>query len=718
MKVCYTRVIVFWIMVIFCCYYGAHAQYVAAVESARADSPTPVPVNSQIEALLQQAKSSLDEDHEQAVKLSERALKLARASQNNHLIAKASYSCGMAYINQNLYVKSENYLVQALEYYARTSPPDSAAIAYTLRELGNLEKGRSNYTQSLNYYFSALKTFQQLGDSSEVGYTFNSIGAVYISLQKYEKSIEYLKKSEAMRLQIHDRRGLASTYNNLGISYSDVGKNDTALHFYLETLKYCQEIKFEKGITLSYNNIGHLYYTEKDYKKAHEYYDLALYEARRLNLRSGLSAVLVNLADICRDEKKYSQAIKYGNEALLISHEIADKKRISEAYESLAKIYQNTGQYSQAFDFQRKYSLLRDTLYNEAEARETSNMEAQYQSQQQRKEIELLMQEQKITDLELHKQKNILYVYTLAGTLLVVVVFMLYRSDRNRKQRNQELAKQNDEIRSKSIEIMLQSDIIRTAHNKITDSIRYAQRIQESILPMQENIMDVFPDSFIFFRPLDMVSGDFFWFSKVGNEYIWVAADCTGHGVPGALMTMMANTLLNQIVNGNKCTEPAQIICDLEKGIRENLHRHGAADDQQNPDGMDLAVCRIDFQTQTLTFSGANRPLYHIRNQGFTEIKGSKFSVGGMKALTDKIFENHVMQWQNGDCFYIGSDGYADQFGGKSERKFMAKNLKQLLLQIHAMPMPDQGKKLEEAFFAWKGSFTQTDDIMIIGFRM
>lgn len=718
MKVRLTRVICFLIMMIWSCCTETYAQYVATAESARTDNSAPVPIHFQIETLLQQAKRLLDSDHEQAVQLSEKALRLARLSGDNHLIAKASHSCGMAYINQNLYEQSEDYLVKALEFYARTSPPDSAAIANTLKELGNLEKGRSNYTQSLNYYFSALKTFQQLRDSTEVGYTLNSIGAVYISLQKYDKCIEYLKKSEKIRLSVSDVRGLASTYNNLGIAYSDIGKNDTALYYYLKTLQYCQAIKFEKGITLSYNNIGHLYYTKKDYTKAHEYYDLALYEARRLNLRSGLSAVLVNLTDIYRDEKKYNLAIRCGNEALSIAQEIADKKRISEVYEALAKVYDRTGQYNKAFELQRQYSLLRDTLYNEAEARETSNMEAQYQAQQQRKEIELLMQEQKITELELHKQKNILYVYTLAGTLLLLLIFMLYRSDRHRKQRNQELAKQNNEIRNKSVEIMLQSDIIRTAHNKITDSIRYAQRIQESILPMRENIMGIFPDSFIFFRPLDMVSGDFFWFSKVGDEYIWVAADCTGHGVPGALMTMMANTLLNQIVNGNKNTDPAQIIYDLEKGIRENLHRHGATDEQQNPDGMDLAVCRINLQTQTLTFSGANRPLYYIRNQELTEIKGSKFSVGGMKALVEKSFENHTMQWQQDDCFYIGSDGYADQFGGKSERKFMAKNLKQLLLQIHQMPMPEQGQKLEEAFFAWKGSFTQTDDIMLIGFRM
>ncbi len=263
---------------------------------------------------------------------------------------------------------------------------------------------------------------------------------------------------------------------------------------------------------------------------------------------------------------------------------------------------------------------------------------------------------------------------------------------------------------------------IESRHKEIMDSVLYAKLIQEAILPDDAEFHQAFPDSFVFFRPRNIVSGDFYWMSVQGDLKIIAQCDCTGHGVPGAFMSMIGNTLLNQIVNEKKNFEPEVILLLLNKEINRTLKQ--TREGSESRDGMDVALCVYDFKNKIMKYAGANRPLYHFRLDPATAdyelniTKASKFPIGGYYKDQEKIFEAHTLPLQAGDTFYIFSDGYADQFGGANGKKFMLKTFQNLLSKIMKDPAHEQARQVEEALKLWQGDHEQVDDITVIGIRV
>jgi serine phosphatase RsbU (regulator of sigma subunit) len=254
------------------------------------------------------------------------------------------------------------------------------------------------------------------------------------------------------------------------------------------------------------------------------------------------------------------------------------------------------------------------------------------------------------------------------------------------------------------------NEIIESKNKNILDSIRYAQRIQNAMLPTPEEIKAHFPDNFILFKPKDIVSGDFYWFGEVHGKAIIAAVDCTGHGVPGAFMSMIGCEILNEIVNVWEITASHEILAQMHVGIKKALKQ----DETNNKDGMDLALCVVDKEAKQLQFSGAMNPLIYIQNQTLIEIKGDKMGVGGAD-IRERIFTPHVIDISNPTIFYLSSDGYEDQFGGENNTKFKRKNLKALLLSIHQQSMDAQQYILETTIEQWRGTQKQIDDILVIG---
>jgi len=253
------------------------------------------------------------------------------------------------------------------------------------------------------------------------------------------------------------------------------------------------------------------------------------------------------------------------------------------------------------------------------------------------------------------------------------------------------------------------------AHKDINDSINYAKTIQNAMLPDTALLRDSFPESFILFKPKDVLSGDFYWFKKEEDLFLIAVADCTGHGIPGALMSMIGIEKLNNAVL--KTNEPSEVLKQLNKSIeialcQSTLYEH-------SHDGMDIAHCSIDIENKTLKFAGANRPLWLIRNgqTEIEEIKGTKKAIGGLTTILNPNFDSHEIKLQQGDTFYLFSDGYADQFGGERQKKLTTKKLKQLLLTIHHQPMHEQQKHLNSFMEEWKAGTEQVDDILVIGIR-
>jgi serine phosphatase RsbU (regulator of sigma subunit) len=306
------------------------------------------------------------------------------------------------------------------------------------------------------------------------------------------------------------------------------------------------------------------------------------------------------------------------------------------------------------------------------------------------------------------------YIAALMFIIYLAVQISLIRLKRKNERLEQIVRQRTAEISAQNIELARQK-------REITDSIRYAQRIQNAVLPSVRNIERKIPEYFILLKPRDIVSGDFYWLSDMGQKIIIVAADCTGHGVPGAFMSMLGISFLNQIVNENKITGADQILEKLRTDVICSLKQTGREGEQK--DGMDMSLCVIDFDNLTMEFAGAQNPLYLIRGDELIETKADRMPVAYYEQMTN--FKSQKIQLNQGDCFYMFSDGYADQFGGPQGKKFKYKALKELLVKVREKPMPEQKDILEKTIQDWAGGsgtgqtrFDQVDDILIVGVRI
>lgn len=274
-------------------------------------------------------------------------------------------------------------------------------------------------------------------------------------------------------------------------------------------------------------------------------------------------------------------------------------------------------------------------------------------------------------------------------------------------ERTEEVVRQKEEIEGKNQELEV-------LYKHVTDSIRYAKRIQEAILPPDNYVKRVLPKSFILYKPKDIVSGDFYWVDEKDGKVFFAAVDCTGHGVPGAFMSIVGYNLLKEIITQGKEHTPASVMLQMKQGVSRTLH-HGQSEDNNAKDGMDMSMCSINYETLELNYSGAYNPLYLIREGKLTQYTADKFPVGYMEGTEDKKFTNNVIQLQKGDSIYIFSDGYADQFGGPKGKKLMVSNFRELLLKASAMEISEQKNFLLSTFENWRGDHEQVDDILVFG---
>ena len=287
----------------------------------------------------------------------------------------------------------------------------------------------------------------------------------------------------------------------------------------------------------------------------------------------------------------------------------------------------------------------------------------------------------------------------------------------NERMLEDKVAQRTAEVVRQKAEIELQSQRIEVFYKQVTDSIRYAKRIQDAILPPDSVVKKLLPDSFVLFKPKDIVSGDFYWFEQMNGKVLFAAVDCTGHGVPGAFMSIVGYNLLKQITHKHQDSCPAHILDELSKGVSETLHQRNY-EESTAKDGMDITLCSFDKETYELEFAAAFNPLFLVREGEIFEIKGNKFPIGIFLEKETKKFTNHKLQLETGDVVYIFSDGYSDQFGGSKGKKFMQSQFRNLLLDIHRKPMPEQKRILDQSLEHWRGEEDQVDDILVMGMRV
>ena len=460
---------------------------------------------------------------------------------------------------------------------------------------------------------------------------------------------------------------------------------------------------------------GVVYYSQKNYPKTLDYFfkSLKLYE--ELGDKNGIAQRLSGIGALYTTTGKFIEAEHYLKRAIALNDTIGNMDDLRESEELISQLYDTTGRFKEALIHYKKAIALKDTLFSQENKKQLIRKEMNFEFD--KKEAATKAEHDKeIAVAEAEKKKQQIIIWSVIAGLLLVIVFsgFVFRSLRiTRKQKNI--------IELQKNEVDKQKEIVEKQKEKIVDSITYAQRIQQSILMEESEVQNYLPECFIYFQPKDIVSGDFYWCSKIDDKIILAAVDCTGHGVPGAFMSMIGNTLLNQIVNEKHITKPSEILHYLNLGVYEALHqkKDGALSD----DGMDIALCCIDQENNEVQYSGQNS-LYVLSDGKIEVIKGDIYGIGGGGMIAKihdplkKVFTNHVIPIKEGMSIYLSTDGYMDQFGGNDRKKFGTQKFKDLLLNNRHQDMQKQKQKIAIAHTEWKGSSTQVDDVLVIGIKL
>lgn len=584
---------------------------------------------------------------------------------------------------------------------------DASGIASSYNNIGVIYKNRGDLDKALEYYLMALRIQQENSFVDALPYTYSNIGTIYSLKGDFNKALEYFHQANDQFVSIGHKLRIIGSLNNIGNVYEAQGSYDQALEYYMKSLTYYEEIEDNSKAFIPFNNIGNIYFSKGNYNAAMAYYESALDLEKVNNDLNGQANALHNIGTVAKYRGNYEEALEKFNEGLSLVQETDNKRLLAILYQSVAETYFAMGDMFLAYSFLRLNTAAKDSLYNQESSRRIAELEGAYELEKKENEIELLKADAELQKLRI-KNDNIIMLagvaISLLGGGLTLVTFRKYKQIRKNKQL---LEKQNLELEHQKV-------IIQDKNQSITESIDYAKSVQRSLLQFQVT-PDKLSRSFIFFKPKDIVSGDFFWYADRSDFDIVAAVDCTGHGVAGAFMTVIGISTLEQIIDRDKVYDPSQILELLNKEVRNALKLR---ENSGTNHGMDIALCKVDHQRREVTFAGANRPLYYFKNGVFNEIKGTKRTIGEELFENGTSFEEHVIPFEPNDTFYLSSDGFADQFGGKNGKKYMVGRFKELLKKIQSLPVQEQKQVLHQTITAWKGEEEQTDDILVIGFKL
>lgn len=612
---------------------------------------------------------------------------------------------------------------QAIPYYdsafALIPKKDFMAQAKLLMQKGRAYYDVGDYKPAMDFYIRAQRIFEEHeAYNRDYGHLLHYIGSVFKHQNAYDKALKYYEQEMELARKIKDRSLEAEALYLCAAMYGAMGDLDKELDYELQALKIYREENNERAIALLLANLSSNYSDRGNYAKAIECCTQALEIYQRNGDYEKMAWTFQALGNNYSHTGQHSKAIAYMKRALEANEKVETKHLLTKAgiVEGMAFAYSRMGDYKNAFYTYLDYRKLSDSISNDNNRQYLHELEKQYDTEKKEQQIALLEKDKKMSAAEIARkdaearasqtQRNAM----IAGCILLLIIAGLaVWAFINKRKSNQLLAAQFSEIQNKNL-------IIQEKNKDITDSINYAKRIQEAVLPLPEELNTFFSESFVFFRPKDIVSGDFYWFTQMGSKAILAVGDCTGHGVPGAFMSIIGHDLLNQIVTEDKVYEPSAILQMLDKRVSATLNKRGSK--QEYNDGMDIAICLFDREKKTIVFSGANRPLVIKKGLDLVELPASKFAIGGAQDSRVKNFAQYEQDLSEDDVVYVFSDGYHDQFGGATGKKLKYHQLKQY---IKGLSQPDVAK--HHTFFAsmfdqWKGDLEQVDDVCVIGVKI
>lgn len=716
------------ILLILSAFLGSAQTKIDSLENALRSKPS---IETQIEVLNQLSYLYRKKDPIIGKEYGYKALKLADKNANSKGVANANLYIGM----------NEKYLAnwdQALIEYKTAEMQfkdlgDSVSMARAINGQGIVFKKIGDFEKAAQLYFKTANIYEANQDFIKLAVAYNNLGNLYKYSNDYNLSLVYHQKGLKLREKYDDVNAVSSSYMNLANTYSRLDIDDSALYYYQKAIEI-DRVNIESGnLENSLASIGHFYVKRKESRLGREY----LLEALEINLekgdKDGIVIIYSALGKSYHNEKDYSTALDYYIQAEEIGKDIKSYPSLKTCYENLHELYNSTGNYKKAYEAFKLFKATSDSLISREKNNQLTRFQVQFGVKESERENDLKLAKQKARQEEKSKadkaayekeresQKMFIWFLSAGGILLLGILFLIWRSMLNKKKSNEILSRQQNEIllKNKSLEtanseILIKSQEIEQKNKDITDSINYAEKIQSAVLKNKEDLKDIFSDSFILYRPKDVISGDFYWFVQLGHQKIISVGDCTGHGVPGALMSMTGLNLMHQIVHNPDIKDPADAITFLDNGVNTALQ---ITEDAETKDGMDIALCAFNSDTNQVAYCGANSPLIHISDGVLAKISPDKLSVGG-HLDNQKQFTTKTIDVKKGDCLYMFSDGFADQFGGIKGKKFKQKNLRELLIKNYKLPMAEQKFILEQALINWMGDLEQVDDICFMGVRI
>lgn len=574
----------------------------------------------------------------------------------------AGYPEGTAYASLNLAAvyflnsRTEEALEKltiAINWFSERKKDKGYVRAILLR--GNIYESYGDYEKTLSLWLESLNISRETGDAESEAEACNQLGLVYFRLSDYSKSVGYLEKALKLRRELNDINGLASTLNRTGMVLRQVKKYAESLEYYFRSLEIRRRNKQYSAIPWTLLGIANTYEDSGEFDKALEYYK----EGMNRSDDRCLLQCMMGAGRIYSRNNEFELAEKLLSEALKMAKNLRTLYLIADAYASLASHFELKGE---AFHALENYKLFRETR-------------------------ESLLSEESQSRLR-----------------TIEISHAVEKSEQEREI-----------FRLRNVELRKAYDIIEEKNRDITSSISYAGRIQTAMLPRISEIKGLSSHIFILYLPKDIISGDFYWFAEREGNLILAAGDCTGHGVPGALMSMLGISFLEEIVSKQGITSPGKILDQLSMEIRKALRQKGEFTDSK--DGMDISLCLIDKRSGVVTYSGANNNLYLISEGQLKEYRADRMPAG-YSETPEKKFSEFEIKIARGDIIYMFSDGYADQFGGPNNKKYKYSVLKETLLGIYLQSLIAQKKHLEKEFISWKGDNDQVDDVLLIGYRI
>ncbi len=688
----------------------------------------------------------------------DRFFKLKKANSLNNV--------GLIYRYDGKFEQSLLHFRQSIEM--EKALQNTEGIGRSLNNIGLVYSDMPNLDSARFYFDLAMEKYKEIDSKSGMAMVNNNIGILYYDMGDIPLALEYYYKELKLEEEANNQDGIASSYNNIGILYAEQGDTLKALEFFDKVKKIRVKMGDQHGIASTTNNIGLMYYSKGDYNLALDMYFEAVSIYEKIGNKVDLGGTLSNIAQVYEKQKNFGTAIRYCMESLRILEGIENPQSVSKSYHILASIYyfkgdilkaqesaeksleialkigypmeiqnaakvlsdvyENQNKGMQALEMHKLFIEMRDSLQNIKTKTATYQQKAKYEFDKQ-KAIDDAEHDKLIAIEKEEQARQLVIIYAVISGLILLGIFLIFVFNRlsiTRKQKN--------EINLQKEEIAFQHQQLEQSHEEIKDSITYAKRLQNAILPSIDLITNHIPQNFVYFRPKDVVSGDFYWFEKIGNTIFVAVADCTGHGVPGAMVSVVCSNALNRAVKEFGEKNPSKILNKTRELVVEQFSMSGA----NVQDGMDIAFCA--FNGNTMTYSGANNPVWVVmkterlteeqkkntRNiiqddKALVEIKGDRKPVAKYRDMSD--FSEKSIQLEEGDLIYLFSDGFSDQFGGESiadkkgGKKFKYKPFKNFLLSIHQMPMEEQKEHLNRTFEMWKGDFEQVDDVCVIGMR-